>query len=100
MASKYDPYWQTQLDTIDKLIDQAAEEGQSERQDMSEITSLGDRESWAGNVRILNGQVARAKNAHMVALGRLLTNRLPEGLDASISMSPAASLVVRGGYNA
>lgn len=77
MASKYDTYWQSRIDTILNLFEQAHQQGTSRELDLSDITALGNRSSWNGKVELVAGDIVYHSMAHMQALGELLVKRLP-----------------------
>lgn len=95
--SKYDTFWQESLIVILGMIRTAQKTGESITVDASaELGDLGDRESWYGKVKIDNGEVIAAKNAHAVSLGNVLADSLDENsgrVDINISATGSIQAV-------
>ncbi len=77
MTSKYDTYWQTQLDAILALFNQARTAGTSSQMALTGLDALGKRDSWYGKLEIVGGQHVYGNAAHVQSLGEMLTARLP-----------------------
>lgn len=69
MTSKYDTYWQDQLDAILPLFDQARAAGKSSPLPLTGLDALGARGSWYGKLEIVAGQSVYDSAAHLAAFG-------------------------------
>lgn len=77
MTSKYDAYWQKELDNILVLFDQTETGETSASLALGGLDALGERDSWYGKLEIVNGKPVYDTAAHLRALGMLLAARLP-----------------------
>lgn len=78
MASKYDNFWQSRIDAILALFDEARTAGTSTPLALEGLDALGDRGSWYGKLEIVRGRVVYHSAAHMQAMGNALATRLPD----------------------
>jgi hypothetical protein len=98
VASKYDEFWIARSDELRTWVAEAARGGRT-TVDVSEIRSLGERESWAGSASVAASAVVSSSMAHMVSLGRIVAAAglcTPWTEDTFVfSMSADASLTIR-----
>jgi hypothetical protein len=72
LTSKYDGFWEAQLDALAGLVERAAEAEGAEL-DAAAVLNLGQRSSWYGTAVVCNRNY-RAEMAHMASLGRTVAN--------------------------
>ena len=75
MASKYDEFWLSIIDTILGAIDRSIEGSNRVCIDVSGLALYGKRQDWRGKVELILGGVAHTSGAHATALGRLLSRQ-------------------------
>ena len=73
MGSKYDSYWRLRLDEIQKLLEEARNEGTSREIDVSDLAGVGERESWYGTV-VVSEFGTKSSMAHTTSLGNVLNS--------------------------
>ncbi len=71
-SSKYDAFWESIIDVLADLIEEAFARGRSRSVDVSGLRSYGERSSWYGSVIVSRGGVIRAEMAHARSLGKVL----------------------------
>lgn len=74
MASKYDRYWQANLNALASLLREAYERGSSRTHDVSGIQQYGNRGSWYGVVELFPSGIRKGDMAHAHALGVVVQN--------------------------
>jgi len=72
MSSKYDLYWQENLNRVKQLIEEAYKNGTSDEVDVHDIQGYGDRNSWYGIVEVSTEGVRKGEMAHAKSLGNVI----------------------------
>jgi hypothetical protein len=76
--SKYDDYWQNNVEAILGLLDEARTKGESTPLDLAGLDEFGERQSWYGRLDLRGGQATYAPTAPLASLGKVLSPRLPD----------------------
>jgi hypothetical protein len=98
--SKYDPFWQSEHEILQKLVKQAKEEGKSE-DSFAAIKFYGERQpkSWTGLVAIYNGRLIQENaRVHLKSIARILisTAIVTPGWEFKIRMNKENLLKISG----
>jgi hypothetical protein len=72
MGSKYDRYWSDRLSELSRAAVTAAD-GKVAILNIEDLTNLGTRQSWTGNVRVRGNAVLASHMAHAASLARVAT---------------------------
>ena len=74
--SKYDEYWNKRIDDIFNLFDQADQIGLSNAIDVSDISTLGERDSWYGKAILRGNKLLNSKPmAHVQSLVSIIRQK-------------------------
>lgn len=74
MSSKYDDFWSDRVEQIRQMCDEAMTRGYSRSLDLTDIMTLGNRDSWSGVAVIRGSRTIESRMAHANSLAGIWAN--------------------------
>lgn len=107
MSSKYDKYWLSKMNEIQKGIHDALNNKSSVIIDVDDIKAFGKRNSWYGIIELFHKGYSKGEMAHMLSLGKMIIRqpfykKLFEDNDSFVTLKikDSLKLEVNSGKNA